>query len=117
VALERQHRDTFLRNDRRNIVLDGRPMARYPENCSEHHQDNQSGKHSSVSSRSRLQLPEFFRDVRIANAAMVEIDDRESLSVLHHALSNFVQVRLPLPILYQVVRRSLREKNVSGIAT
>ena len=53
--------------------------------------------------------------MRIADAILVEIKQVQVQPVLHLALAQIVQVRLPMAILGQIFRHVRRQKNVSGV--
>ena len=59
--------------------------------------------------------PEFLGDLRIAETILVEVKQVEAQPVLHLALAQIVQVRLPVAILRQIFRHMRRQKNVSGV--
>src|SRR5438034_651639 len=59
--------------------------------------------------------PEFLGDLWIAETILVEIKQVQAQPVLHLALAQIVQVRLPMAILGQIFRHVRRQKNVSGV--
>ncbi len=59
---------------------------------------------------------EFLRDLRIAEILFVEVKQVQAQAVLHLTLAQIVQVRLPVPVLGQIVRYMPRRKNMPGIA-
>ena len=59
---------------------------------------------------------EFLRNLRIAEILFVEIKQVQAQAVLHLALAQIVQVRLPVAVLGQIFRHMRRQKNMPGIA-
>jgi hypothetical protein len=53
--------------------------------------------------------------LRIAETILVEIKQVQVQPVLHLALAQIVQVRLPVAILRQIFRHMRGQKNVSGV--
>ena len=60
--------------------------------------------------------PEFLGDLRIAETILVEVKQMQPQPVLHFALAQIVQVRLPVSILGQIFRHVRGQKNMAGIA-
>src|SRR4030095_9535905 len=60
---------------------------------------------------------EFLRDLWIAEVILVKIKQMQTQAVLHLALAQIVQVRLPVAILGQIFRYMRGQKNMPGIAT
>ena len=52
---------------------------------------------------------------RVPHLVVVEINDRNNHAMLYFALTEVVQVRLPMPVLRQIFRHAFREKNVPGV--
>src|SRR4029453_14718470 len=59
---------------------------------------------------------EFFRNLWIAEIVFVEINNVQPQTVLHLPLAQIVQVRLPVPVLSQILRHVPGQKNMPGIA-
>src|SRR5439155_21968954 len=59
---------------------------------------------------------EFLRNLWIAQIVFVEINNVQAQPVLHFPLAQVVQVRLPVPILGQILRHMTGQKNMSRIA-
>src|SRR6266536_5573143 len=59
---------------------------------------------------------EFLRNLWIAQIVFVEINNVQAQPVLHFPLAQVVQVRLPVPILGQILRHMPGQKNMSRIA-
>jgi hypothetical protein len=59
---------------------------------------------------------EFFRDLPIAKIVFVEVKQVQAPAVLHFALTDIVQVWLPVPIVNQILRYMRGQKDVPGIA-
>src|SRR5437879_4083673 len=72
--------------------------------------------------RPRSSLPppflshEFLRNLPIAKIVFVQVKQVEASPVLHFALTDIVQVWLPVPIVNKVLGYVRRQKDVSGIA-
>src|SRR5438128_1550883 len=60
--------------------------------------------------------PEFLRNLRIAEIIFVEVKQVQAQSMLYLALAQIVQVRLPVPVLGQILRHMPGQKNMSRIA-
>ena len=60
--------------------------------------------------------PELLRDLGIAETIFVEINNVQRQPMLHFALAQIVQARLPMPVLAQVLRHVRGQKNMPGIA-
>jgi hypothetical protein len=60
---------------------------------------------------------ELLRDLWIAKIVFVDVKEVQAQAVLHLALAQIVQVRLPVPVLGQIFRNMPRQKNMPGIAT
>ena len=58
----------------------------------------------------------LFGDVLVTEVVFVKIKQVQAQPVLHFALAQIMQVRLPVPVLPQVPRYMLRQKNMPGIA-
>src|SRR6266480_7964704 len=67
--------------------------------------------------RGSFSLPELFRDLWVTKIIFVEIKEVQAQPVLHLALAQIVQVRLPVPILGQIFGHMRGQKNMPGIAT
>src|SRR5947208_3248172 len=65
----------------------------------------------------RLRLLESFGRLGIANFACVKINNWHTHAVLELAFAEVMQIGLPMPVLRQVLRNALREKNMPGIPT
>ena len=52
----------------------------------------------------------------VAEIVFVEINQVQPPPVLHFALAEIVQIRLPVPVLGQVLRRMPRQENMPDIA-
>src|SRR6266568_7820783 len=61
--------------------------------------------------------PEFLRNLWIAEIIFVEVKEVQAQAVLHFALAQIVQVRLPVPVLGQILCHMLGQKNMPGITT
>jgi hypothetical protein len=59
---------------------------------------------------------ESLRDLRIAKILFVEVKQVQVQAVLHLTLAQIVEVRLPVPVLGQIVRYMFGQKNMPGIA-
>ena len=59
---------------------------------------------------------EFLRDLGIAEVVFIEVKEVQAQAVLHFALAQIVQVRLPVPVLGEVVCHMPGQKNMSRIA-
>jgi hypothetical protein len=59
---------------------------------------------------------ELFRNLWIAETIFVEINNVQPQTVLHLTLAQIVQVRLPVPVLGQILRHVPGQKNMPGIA-
>jgi len=59
---------------------------------------------------------EFLRDLWIAEIIFVEINNVQPQTVLHLTLAQIVQVRLPVPVLGQILRHVPGQKNMPRIA-
>jgi hypothetical protein len=59
---------------------------------------------------------ELLRDLWIAKIIFVDVKEVQAQAVLHLALAQIVQVRLPVPVLGQIFRHMPRQKNMPGIA-
>jgi hypothetical protein len=59
---------------------------------------------------------EFLRHLRIAKVVLVKVKQVQPQPVLHFALTNIVQVWLPVPIVDQILGYMCGQKNVPGIA-
>src|SRR5437588_7145290 len=56
--------------------------------------------------------PEFLRNLWIAEMIFVEVEEVQAQAVLYFTLAQIVQVRLPVPVLSQVVGHMPRQKNM-----
>jgi hypothetical protein len=61
-------------------------------------------------------VSEFFRQFWIAQFSTVEIDHIDALAVFNRAVAQVMQLRLPLPVVLQIVGDMSRKKNVSRIS-
>src|SRR5215831_15328875 len=59
---------------------------------------------------------EFLGELSITKVVFVQVKQVEASPVLHFALTDIVQVWLPVPIMNKVLGYVRRQKNVSGIA-
>ena len=59
---------------------------------------------------------EFLRNLWIAEVVLVEVKQVQAQAVFHFALAQIVQVRLPMPVLGQIVGHMPGQKNMPGIA-
>ena len=59
---------------------------------------------------------ELLRDLGIAEVIFVEVKEVQPQTVLHLTLAQIVQVRLPVPVLGQILRHVPGQKNMPGIA-
>src|SRR4029453_4919473 len=70
--------------------------------------------------RARFVFPssslELLRNLWIAEIVFVEINNVQPQTVLHLTLAQIVQVRLPVPVLGQILRHVPGQKNMPGIA-
>src|SRR4029453_983638 len=62
-------------------------------------------------------LLDLLRDLWIAEVLFVKIKQVQAQAVLHLALAQIVQVRLPVPVMGQIFRQMPGQKNMPGIAT
>src|SRR4029453_5078437 len=59
---------------------------------------------------------EFLRDLRVANGLFVEVKQGQAPPVLNLALTDIVQVWLPVPIVDQILCYMRGQKDMPGIA-
>ena len=59
---------------------------------------------------------EFLRELWIAEIIFVKVKQVQVQAVLHLTLAKIVEVRLPVPVLGQIVRYMFGQKNMPGIA-
>src|SRR4029434_7831651 len=57
---------------------------------------------------------ELFRNLWIAEIVFVEVNQVQPQTVLHLTLAQIVQVRLPVPVLGQILRHVPGQKNMPG---
>ena len=63
-----------------------------------------------------LRLLKFLRERGVAQRLGVKIDQMKPDAVLDLAFTQVTQTRRPLPVLHQIIRHVLGDKNVSGVA-
>src|SRR5450432_448086 len=63
-----------------------------------------------------FRLPEFLWNLRITNSVAVEVNNSDPNAMFHLAFAQVVQERLPIGVVFQVVRHVFGDKDVSGVA-
>ena len=71
---------------------------------------------TSEDSRFHLRRLSFSGTCGLPRAILVKIEQVQAQAVLHFALAQIVQARLPMPVLGQIFCDVRRQKNVPGIA-
>src|SRR5450432_1394355 len=93
-------------------------MRTVVESACEQEAENKNGSSDLPELRNPggFRLPEFLWNLRIPNSVAVEVNNSDPNTVFHLAFAQVVQKRLPMGVVFQVVRDVFGEKDVTGIA-
>src|SRR5437764_1009963 len=70
-----------------------------------------------IGAASRLYLAQLLRQIRITRSVCVKVKNVNLASVLHFHLAEIMQIWSPTPVLLKILRHTLREQDMSAVAT